>query len=54
MTKLDRCDRCGAEAINIFSNGDADLMFCQHHTNEYLPNLIAQGFSEVDSKLVPA
>lgn len=53
MTKLDRCDRCGAEAMHKFaldSNGDLVLLFCNHHATEHMPSLFAQGWVAVDAK----
>ena len=53
MTKLDRCDRCGAEAVHRFARPDEpglDLLFCQHHTTEFMSALHRQGFVSVESK----
>jgi hypothetical protein len=53
MTKLDRCERCGAEALHRFAidwDRELELLFCQHHTTEYLPELLRQGFVTVESK----
>lgn len=51
LTKLCRCDRCGAEAKSVFTNGDElVLMFCGHHTDKYLPGLLGQGFVDVVSE----
>lgn len=53
MNKEDRCDRCGAEAVHRFVRKDEpghDLMFCNHHTTEYLPALTRQFFVAVESK----
>ena len=40
LTSADRCDRCGAAArarAVLVSGGD--LLFCQHHANEYAAKL---------------
>lgn len=35
LTRLDRCDRCGAraEVLRLFPAGE--LLFCQHHARQY-------------------
>lgn len=50
LTKLDRCDRCGAEAKHRFRKGDYELLFCQHHTDAASPALENAGFMCVESK----
>lgn len=44
----ERCDtrRCGARAYVKFENPECgyDLVFCAHHTGEYLDNLALAGF----------
>ena len=54
MNAHDRCDRCRAQAYvtyqRIVSVADTvtfygtTLMFCGHHSREYEPQLMAQGF----------
>jgi hypothetical protein len=44
LTLNDRCDRCGAEAMaRVMMKTAQELLFCNHHTNRYEMNLIAQG-----------
>ncbi len=53
MDKTDRCDRCGAEAIHKFRSSkdeNLELVFCQHHTNQYLAPLGKAHFVCVESK----
>jgi len=40
LTRLDRCDRCGAAAqtrVNLPTG--AELLFCGHHTRAHAPRL---------------
>lgn len=48
LTNQDRCDRCGAAAIVRAALMGADLMFCNHHFNEYANALVDQGFGIFD------
>lgn len=52
MTKEDRCDRCGAEAIHRFVSEATglDLILCNHHTGAHLVALEKAGFRCVESK----
>lgn len=48
FSALDRCDRCGSQALAVArKEGLADLLFCNHHKERYEPALIAQGFQVV-------
>ena len=38
------CDRCCAESKVEWAKGHARLDLCQHHSNEYGPLLIAEGW----------
>lgn len=44
LLATDRCDRCNAQAYHRATRGEGELLFCNHHANEYGPALIAQGF----------
>jgi len=35
MTGLDRCDRCGAQAVVRATLESGDLLFCGHHARQY-------------------
>ncbi|MGC4110143.1 MAG: hypothetical protein QM747_06905 [Nocardioides sp.] len=36
LTALDRCDRCGAQAlVNVRFRTGGELMFCRHHARQY-------------------
>ncbi|MGZ4659656.1 MAG: DUF7455 domain-containing protein [Arthrobacter sp.] len=50
FTAKDRCDRCGAQAKTLALLVTGILLFCAHHTHEYLPGLIAAG-AEVETEL---
>jgi hypothetical protein len=43
FTAKDRCDRCGAQAKTLALFVAGPLLFCGHHTHEYLAALIAAG-----------
>jgi hypothetical protein len=43
LTRVDRCDRCGAAArVRAKLPSGAELLFCQHHANEHEAKLIEQ------------
>lgn len=43
LTKLDRCDRCGAAARSrVVLHSGAELLFCGHHTSLFEPALDQQ------------
>lgn len=50
FTTKDRCDRCGAQARTLALFVSGPLLFCGHHTHEYLPALIAAG-AEVETEI---
>lgn len=50
FTAKDRCDRCGAQAKTLALLVTGPLLFCNHHTHEYLPALIAAG-AEVETEI---
>jgi len=36
LTAADRCDRCSAQArVRAIMHGGADLLFCNHHAQQY-------------------
>jgi hypothetical protein len=40
LTRLDRCDRCGAAAqTRVTLPTGAELLFCGHHTRAHAPRL---------------
>lgn len=43
----DRCDRCGAQAFMVFTNGTQMFLFCGHHGNKHKDALVAQGFNDI-------
>lgn len=46
FTKLDRCDACGsAQAYVRAIKGFKDLMFCMHHFNNHMSELVSQGWN---------
>ena len=47
FTKLDRCDRCGAQAVTYCEKDMLQLWFCQHHTKEFKQSLSADQWSIV-------
>lgn len=52
LTKVDRCDRCTAQAlvmvvIPVAGSDDLDLVFCGHHFTQHEPKLDEAGGSVV-------
>lgn len=46
FTALDRCDRCGAQALSLCTKPElSDLMFCGHHTARHEDALLATGWT---------
>jgi hypothetical protein len=44
LTRLDRCDRCGAAAqVRALIPAAGELLFCGHHAREHGPRLRAIG-----------
>jgi hypothetical protein len=44
MNNLDRCDRCGAQALVRVLFQDENLLdFCNHHANEYADAIVEAG-----------
>lgn len=35
LTALDRCDRCGAQAVVRATFAPGDLLFCGHHARQH-------------------
>ena len=47
LTAADRCDRCGAAArVRAVLSSGGELLFCQHHANEYSDKL--QGIATLE------
>lgn len=42
---LESCDKCIAKATCIITKSNLLLFFCNHHKNEYLPELSRTGWS---------
>jgi len=40
LSALDRCDRCGAEALVKVNGLNGDLFFCGHHYNKIMDNAV--------------
>jgi hypothetical protein len=38
LSPVDRCDRCGAEALVKVSGISGELLFCGHHYNKIMDN----------------
>jgi hypothetical protein len=53
LTRVDRCDRCGAAArVRAKLPSGAELLFCQHHANEHEAKLIEQS-AVLEASAVP-
>lgn len=44
---IERCDRCGAQAYHAAEKGDAMLLFCNHHHQEFEESLLNSGWTIV-------
>lgn len=44
LRQADRCDRCGAPAMERWENGVSEFCFCKHHANQYRRALSAAGW----------
>lgn len=40
LSPIDRCDRCGAEALVKATGLNGDLLFCGHHYNKIMDNAV--------------
>ncbi|MFN7584164.1 MAG: hypothetical protein ACK5P0_02280, partial [bacterium] len=40
LSPIDRCDRCGAEALVRVTGLNGDLLFCGHHYNKVMDNAV--------------
>jgi hypothetical protein len=47
LSPVDRCDRCGAEALVKVSGISGELLFCGHHYNKIMDN--AEGYRKMMS-----
>lgn len=56
LTALDRCDRCGAQAIVRREHTDLalELQFCAHHDTKHGAPLAEQGFTVTARNEIPA
>lgn len=54
LTLLDRCDRCGAEALARVEKDGLDLDFCGHHFDDAAMLLSVQGWTLLQDKRVPS
>lgn len=43
LTAIDRCDRCGAQALVRYDLHSLELQFCGHHDRENRDALLAKG-----------
>jgi hypothetical protein len=40
LSRIDRCDRCSAEALVRVTGLNGDLLFCGHHYNKIMDNAV--------------
>lgn len=54
LTALDRCDYCGAQAYVKATLTTGELLFCNHHANEFRSKLqpVALEWQDESSRLV--
>ena len=54
LTKADRCDRCGAQAmVTVVLHSGRDLIFCRHHYREHFwPLFRASAFTRDESEAI--
>ena len=48
MSALDRCDKCGAQALVRAKLANGELYFCGHHGREMSKNLVASSLVVYD------
>lgn len=48
FTALDRCDRCGAQALARAEKAGRDLLFCNHHLRKNYDVLLDGGWEIVE------
>jgi endonuclease YncB( thermonuclease family) len=48
MSTLDRCDKCGAQALVRATLANGELYFCGHHGREMSNNLVASALVVYD------
>ncbi|MGB9378513.1 MAG: hypothetical protein WCB04_13480 [Mycobacteriales bacterium] len=52
LTAADRCDRCSAQArVRAILPGGSDLMFCNHHAQQYEEQLRKVAVRIIESEL---
>lgn len=44
LRQADRCDNCGAPAMERWENGISELLFCKHDANRHRDALSADGW----------
>lgn len=55
LTKLDRCDRCGAAAVTqVKLPGGEELLFCGHHTAENWATIGKYPYTTMDERFASA
>lgn len=50
---LTRCDRCGAATKDMWSKGEVELRFCNHHSTQHSPKLIGDGWTVATVEVAP-
>jgi hypothetical protein len=40
LNALDRCDKCGAQAYVWIKGDSGELLFCSHHYNKIVDNVV--------------
>lgn len=50
LTAMDRCDRCGAQALVWVNGMNGDLLFCGHHFRKWEDKLREFAFEVVDER----
>jgi hypothetical protein len=50
FTKLDRCDRCGAQAFVLVKMMSGELFFCGHHYAKYESPLNKVAYEVIDDR----
>ena len=50
LSKLDRCDRCQAQAWILVRGLSGELYFCSHHFNKYEKKLQEWSYEIVDDR----
>lgn len=50
LTSLDRCDRCGSQALVRAKSVNGELLFCGHHFHKHSAKLVEWAYDILDER----